>query len=180
MERLRIVDESDIAPALDAAIRDSLCICFPPDRQVYSQTRAWHGSRPAWSVVVECENIVVAHAGIVEREILAGTEGIWVAGVQNVFVLPAYRGRGLFRQVMVAAMQEAQRRGLELGLLFCTPELSPKYARLGWQVLERCTFTRIDEHGLPQPLPAKNLAMVYPLCRTAVPSGHWHLQGNDW
>lgn len=180
MDRLRIVDEADISPALDAAIRDSLCICFPPDREVYSQTRAWHGSHPAWSVVIERDPIVVAHAGIVEREIIARGERIRVAGVQNVFVLPGHRGRGLFRHVMSAAMHEAHRRGLELGLLFCTPEIGQKYAHLGWQTLEGRTFTRIDEHGQPQPIPAKNIAMFYPLLRTSAPEGHWHLQGNDW
>ncbi len=48
----RTVDEQDMEPALDAAIRQILCICFPREAAVFSQTRAWHGSAPAFSVVL--------------------------------------------------------------------------------------------------------------------------------
>jgi len=123
---------------------------------------------------------VIAHAGIVEREIRAGTTPIRVAGVQNVLVLPEFRGQGLFRQVMCAAMEEARRRGLDLGLLFCTPEIGRKYTRLGWLLLTGRQVTRIDEHGRAQPLPAKNVTMFYGLRLEAVPPGDLHLQGNDW
>jgi hypothetical protein len=40
--------------------------------------------------------------------------------------------------------------------------------------------TRIDENGFAQPLPAKNVTMIYPLRRSVIPPGDIHLQGNDW
>jgi hypothetical protein len=88
----QVVQESEITPAQDASIRSGLCLCFPPDREVFSRTRAWHGSRPTWSVLVEQEGLVVAHAGMVERGILVGRERVAIAGVQNAFVLPEHRG----------------------------------------------------------------------------------------
>jgi GNAT superfamily N-acetyltransferase len=169
----QIVDEQAITPEMDAAIRAGLCECFPPDREVFSQTRAWHGSFPTWSVVIEQAGVVIAHAAVVEREILAGDQTVRVAGVQNVFVLPAYRGQGLCRQVMTAAMDHADLRGLDLGLLFCAPQISPPY-------VEHRRITRIDELGQSQPLPKNNVALFYPLRLGGLPAGDLHLQGNDW
>jgi GNAT superfamily N-acetyltransferase len=176
----RIVPEHVLRPDEDAAIRAALCLCFPPDREVFSQTRAWHGSRPTWSVLVDDGACIVAHAGIVEREVLFGAERVRVAGIQNVFVLPECRGKGWFQQVMSAAMEEALRRELDLGLLFCSREIAAKYARIEWRLLEGRNVTRINEEGRDEPLPAKNVTMVYPLHRLDTPSGDIHLLGNDW
>lgn len=176
----RIVPEDKISPAEDAAIRAALCLCFPPDREVFSHSRAWHGSYPTWSVLVDQQDRIIAHAGIVEREVLIGTERVRVAGIQNVFVLPEYRGAGLFQQVMSVAMDVALHRGLDLGLLFCSREIAVKYARIQWRLLEARNATRIDENGCPASLPAKNVTMVYPLRRSEAPPGDIHLLGNDW
>jgi nodulation protein A len=176
----RIVSEDLISPAEDAAIRAALCLCFPPDHAVFSQTRAWHGSQPTWSVLVNHRDRIVAHAGIVEREVLFGAERVWAAGIQNVFVLPECRGKGLFQQVMSAAMEEGLRRDLDLGLLFCNREIAAKYTRIEWRLLEGRNVTRINEEGRDEPLPAKNVTMVYPLLRPNAPPGDIHLLGNDW
>ena len=176
----RIIPETSILPAEDAAIRTALCLCFPAERQVFAHTRAWHGTGPTWSVLVEDEAIVTAHAGIVQREILIGSQRMLVAGVQNVLVLPEHRKTGMFRKVMAAAMEEAGRREIDLGLLFCTPDLAGKYARLGWRLLESRPVVRIDENGCRQSLPAKNVTMFYPLRCREVPPGDIHLLGNDW
>ncbi len=118
--------------ACDASIRAGLCACFPPDREVFARSRGWHGAMPDWTVVREERGRVIAHVGVVERTVGVGGQSPRVAGVQSVFVLPAHRGRGLCRDVMQAAMTEAARRGLDFGLLFCTPQFGPIYERLGW------------------------------------------------
>ena len=176
----RTITESQMEPALDAAIRTSLCACFPHDREVFAHTRAWHGCLPDWSVVREDGGTVIAHAGVVERTIRVGEEAVRVAGVQNVFVLPDYRGEGLCRLVMTAAMAEAQRRQLDFGLLFCTESLSTIYSNLDWRRLDQRTILRIDADGREGPLPPKNLGMFYPLARHDFPAGTVRLQGNDW
>ncbi len=40
---LRIVPEAEIDEQLDQAIKAGLWTCFPHDRAVFSQTRAWRG-----------------------------------------------------------------------------------------------------------------------------------------
>ncbi len=117
----------------DAAIREALCVCFPPDREVFARTRSWHGTYPTWSVVVTEGEKVIAHAGVVEREIAAGEERVAVAGIQNVLVMPEHRGKQLFRRMMTVAMDEALGRDLDLGLLFCTPEIGRLYTKLDWR-----------------------------------------------
>lgn len=179
--KLRMIDEDQMEARLDAAIRECLCVCFPPDREVFARTRAWHGVKPNWSVLLEEEGgTLLAHLGVVERAIRVGECQVRVAGIQNVFTMPHYRGRGLSRQLTKAAMEEARRRGLEFGLLFCTPAIGRIYESQGWFYLAPRTILRIDAQGAEIPLPEKNITMFYPLRRIDFPAGTIHLQGNDW
>jgi predicted N-acetyltransferase YhbS len=177
---LNIVDESDVDVFLDQKIRNGLCVCFPEDVSVFSQTRAWHCSAPAWSVIMKEREKIIAHCGVVDRTIKAGEVPIRIAGIQNVFVLPDHRGKGLCDKVMNKAMEEAERRQYECGLLFCVPELEKVYARCGWKLLPRENVYRIDENGEVKALPEKNIAMFHPLKRTIFPPGDISLEGNDW
>ena len=113
----QIIDESSITPDVDAAIRRSLCICFPADVGSFAKTRSWHGSGPTFSVLIEHHGQVIAHVGIVDRTVRFGPTPVRAAGVQNVIVLPAYRGKGLSDAVMTTAVAESRRRGFDLGVL---------------------------------------------------------------
>ena len=174
-----VVDEAEMPPGLDERIRTGLCDCFPADRPVFSQTRAWHGSPPRYSIVLEEAGRVLAHAGIVERTIAVGGSPLRVAGVQNVFVLPEFRGRGLSGRVLQAAMDEACRRGFDCGLLFCVPALERLYIAIGWQALGPREIVRIEE-GRRLPLPGENVSLFYPLAVAVFPAGPIDLCGNDW
>jgi len=178
---IRIVDETDMTKALDKAIRDGLCASYPEQYcSVFSQTRQWHGSWPSWTVVVDKQGVVEAHVAVVDRVVTVGNEPVRVAGVQNVFVIPRSRGRGLAKVVMKKAVSEASYRGFECGLLFCQPELRKVYAACQWQLLPRERIVRVDESGQQVELPTGNIAMYFPLTRSCLPSGIIQLQGNDW
>ena len=176
---LVIIDESAMPAARDAAIRALLCECFPPDAAVFSRTRHWHGSAPAYSVVFTREALVLGHVGIVIRTVGWGGEQIAIAGVQNVAVHPSTRGTGLGARLVHAAMNEAKQRHVEFGLLFCIPELERYYRSLGWETLHVRTLMR-DEHGATVPTPAKNICMACAANRTDFPAGPIDLQGRDW
>lgn len=178
--RLLIINESEMSKGLDEQIRKGLCICFPDDMNVFSSTRAWHGSAPAWSVVVEESDRIIAHCGIVDRIIKVDIECIHIAGIQNVFVVPDYRRQGLCEMVMNKAMEEAQVRDYHGGLLFCIPQLEKIYTRCGWKTIPREKIFRIDAQGQRIQIPEKNIAMFYPLMRTHLPEGIISLEGNDW
>ena len=178
---VRIISEPDMDADTDRAIREGLCVCFPEDAGVFCHTRAWHGSAPEWSVVMEDDaGCVVAHAGVVSRTIEVGGKPLKVAGIQNVFVIPEFRGRGFCDQVMSAAMRQAASGDYDCGLLFCVPALENVYARCGWKSLGDRETVRIDENGSEVPVPGKNIAMFYPLKATGFPAGLIHLRGNDW
>jgi nodulation protein A len=177
---IRIIDEDQITSGLDREIKDGLCRCFPPDVEVFSKSRAWHGSSPAFTVIGLEAGKIVAHVGIVDRTIRVADVLIRVAGIQNVFVLPEWQKRSLSAEVMNSAMAEASRHGFDCGLLYCIPELEKVYCRCGWQRIADRDITRIDENNQELPIPGKNIAMFYPLQLTTFPDGAIHLCGNDW
>jgi len=177
---ITVVPENQMDERLDAEIRRGLCVCFPADVDVFSKTRAWHGSGPAWSVMIEEGPVVIAHLGAVERTVEVDGELVRAAGLQNVYVLPDRRGKGYVDQLLAAAMEEAGRRRYDCGLLFCVPELEKVYARCGWKAMEGIEVMRMDEQGQDTPLPGRNVAMYYPLARRELSGRRIHLRGNDW
>lgn len=174
-----IIEESEMPVEIDTSIRKGLCECFTPDAVFFAESRAWHGSSPAFTAVFLDGNAVVAHVGVVDRTISIDGRFLRVAGVQNVFVLPSQRGKQLCGQVMAAAMRESVRRGFDCGLLFCIPELEKVYTGAGWQGLGPRNAIR-TENGRDIPIPDKNIAMYYPLSLRDFPTGGIRLQGNDW
>lgn len=175
----RVVNENEMPGELDAEIRRGLCLAFPDDAAVFGKTRTWHGSGPAFSLVLEDKDRVLAHVGVVDRTVTVGGRPLRAAGIMNVYVDASQRGTGLGPKIMAAAMQEALRREFDVGLLFCVFRLEKFYASLGWLALPGREVVRVDE-GREAPLPDKNMAMYFPLRTRAFPDGVIHLRGNDW
>jgi predicted N-acetyltransferase YhbS len=177
---LLCVDEAAMTPALDVAIRELLCACFPNDAWNFSRTRTWHGSRPEYSIVY-CEGArALGHVGVAVRELSCDGETVTVAGVQNVAVHPERRGTGLSRCLMHEAMEEAARRGLPYGLLFCVPGLERFYSFLGWERVEAAVTTADDVGDTEVPGDAGNIAMVKGLTDSPLRPKAVHLRGRDW
>jgi GNAT superfamily N-acetyltransferase len=177
--QLRIVKESEINHGLDAVIKKGLCTCFPKDRFEFAQNRPWHGSIPAYSLLIEDGKNIIAHAGVVDRTIKVENRTYRVAGVQSLFVMPEHRGTGLSDRVLKAAMQEAKDRDFEYGLLFTTKDKINVYARNSWLQITRQKFIRIED-GTEIFLPDETVKMYYPLKDNDFPKGIVNLQGNDW
>jgi predicted N-acetyltransferase YhbS len=177
--RLRVLKELEIDEALDAAIRQMLVSCFPRDKSVYSHTRVWHGSTPAFTVLIEKAGQVVAHLCLIDRVIRVADQQLRVAGVGNVCVLPDYRGKGLSGRILKAAMKYAGQAGFDWGLLFTSEGVKKVYARNGWRLLPNVIVIRV-ENGQKIERPPEAVTMVYPLKLAEFPAGVVHLQGNDW
>jgi len=169
-----------MTPALDLAIKATLCVCFPDAAANFSITRAWHGSGPAYCVVVMAEGAVVAHVGAVERILRVGSQLLRIAGVQNVCVQPQFRKQGLTEPMLAQAMAEAQRRGADMGLLFCLPALEKLYARCGWRPVESRPVTATAADGRRYRLDEHNILMFFPLAAQSFPPGNIDLNGDDW
>ena len=179
---IKIIENCNISPDLDEAIRDGLVESYPADREYYSHRRTWH-SIPEWVVCAMTEERTVAgYMAVVERQVTVGQDSIPVtaAGLQGVFVSPPWRKTGLIDRIMKCTLEEARKRGLDAGLLFCLPVLENKvYGRLGWKKIDVEVLME-DNSGVKVPLPAKNIAMVIPLNIEKFPEGDIDLNGPDW
>jgi GNAT superfamily N-acetyltransferase len=176
-----IIDEEDILPELDRAIRETLVMCFPADREYYQQRSWWHCTPLYRDLGRNKKGGIVAHTAMVDRSVIVGATllKVRVAGVQSFCVLPAYRGRGLSDKMMSIAMQEAQRRGFDAGLLFCQRHLETVYGRMGWSQRHTAVYM-LDSEKNETLIPAKNITMLYPLRIKQLPQGDIDLAGTDW
>ncbi len=175
----KIIDEADITDELDSAIRNILVECFPKDSEHFSRQRWWH-SRYDWiAVATYPEETIAACLSIVERSIKAGGSDLQIAGVGNACALPCWRKKGIIDRVMEFALEEARKRGLGAGLLFCLPELEKVYKRMGWKKIDAAVVMN-DESGKQVPMPEKNIAMAIPLLVDKLPGGIIDLMGQDW
>lgn len=179
---ISIIQNSDVTPDLDRELRDALVECYPEDRNFFSRCRAWH-SEPEWIVCAFTpDGTVAAHTAVIGRTVTVGRDAIpvTIAGLQSVFVRPAWRKTGLSGRIMDAVLDEAGDRSLDAGLLFCLPVLCEKvYGRMGWRKLDTNVFMA-DTSGAVVPLPEKNIAMTYPITLNEFPAGDIDLQGRDW
>ena len=179
---ISIIQNSDVSPELDSAIREGLAECYPEDRDFFSLCRSWH-SEPEWIVYAfTSDGMVAGHTAIIERVVTVGqdTVPIKVAGIQSVFVRPPWRKTGLSGRIIEIVLKEARNRDLDAGLLFCLPVLGDKiYGDMGWRKLDAAVFMK-DNSGGRVPLPSKNIAMTIPIIMGEFPTGDIDLCGHDW
>ena len=178
---LCVINEEDISPELDRAIRETLVVCFPADRE-YFQRQSWWHCVPVYRVLGrDDKGSVAAHVAVVERAVTVGPNSskVRVAGIQSCCVLPCYRGTGLSDKMMSVAMEEANRRGFDAGLLFCLDQLETVYGRMGWSRLDAAVYVADDKEGKTS-IPAKNITMFCPLKARQFPAGDIDLVGTDW
>jgi GNAT superfamily N-acetyltransferase len=176
-----VINEHDVSPELDKAIRETLVACFPADRE-YFQRQSWWHCAPVYRVLGrDDKGSVAAHVAVVERTVIVGPDlsRVRVAGIQSCCVLPGYRGTGLSDKMMSVAMAEADERGFDAGLLYCLDQFETVYGRMGWSKLDAAVYVADDKEGKTL-IPAKNITMFYPLKATQFPAGDIDLAGPDW
>jgi GNAT superfamily N-acetyltransferase len=64
----------------------------------------------------------------------------------NMFTFPPYRHEGLGQRVLDRASQFIHASGVDLGLLFCHPELAPFYRKSGWEPVQASTYIGYGTH----------------------------------
>jgi predicted N-acetyltransferase YhbS len=178
--QIEIIHENQIKPELDEAIKNTLCICFQREQTIFSRTRAWNGNEPVWTFYMEQDGKVIAHLSFSDQNIQVENRYFHVAGVQNVCVLPDYRGQGLSRQLSQAAMQKARELQYDFGLLFTGEWLIEHYTRAGWKHLLQRTIIQLDDNCRDISISDDQNPMYYPLALNEFPAGSIHLQSRIW
>lgn len=181
MLTVEVIEETAMDAQTDRSIRDALVVCGLSGGESAVETRAWHGSCPAYSLVLKDNERIAAHVGVVERSIRVGEQSLDAVGVQNVFVLPGYRKQRLADRLLYSLADQARQRGADVGLLFCLPVLEKVYSACGWRSLGFPDVMAIHyQTGQPYPLDRKNIAMYLPVRVEDFPAGEIHLNGDDW
>ena len=175
---LETIDEETISPARDAEIKQMLFEAFPDGVESFTETRHWHGSAPLYSVVGRRGGRMVGNVGIVVRDVACGGRIVRVAGIQNLGVVPPVRGANLGGALLAEAMDEARRRGIDFGLLFCVPQLERYYSSNGWRLIDVPVIMQYQ--GQTCPIPGKNITMACELTDELFPAGEIDLRGADW
>ncbi|NLH16886.1 MAG: GNAT family N-acetyltransferase [Phycisphaerae bacterium] len=178
---IRILEESQIDPMTDAAVRGVLAECFPHYSRLFSTSRHWRGNVPLFTAIAVDKSSVVACSVVIDRTIRIGARPVRVAGVGNVCALPAYRGKGIVDRILLAAMEVAAEQGFEWGMLFCRPEILKVYERTGWQPCMDRRFVRTDSvTGKSVEMPADHGKMFLRIGYRPLPAGDIDLQGDKW
>jgi len=84
-------------------------------------------------IAIRDDGRLIASAGLLIAPVHAGGATFDVVGFGGVIVTRARRGEGLARRVMEAAIARAAELGPERALLFCRPDRSGLYAKLGFE-----------------------------------------------
>jgi GNAT superfamily N-acetyltransferase len=177
--RLRIVKETEITKLLDATVRKTLVICFPHHEDKFSKNHYLNDLKPLFSVIIEDGSDCYAYVGVIDRYIKVGGRKYRAAGVQNICVLPKYRGRQLSDVILKAAMAEAHRHNFDFGLLFTQEKIKKVYARNGWFEIKNRKFIR-TKNSIQIEMPSESIKMYYPLAVKDFPTGDVDLLGNKW
>lgn len=178
---LFVLNEEDISPEMDRAIREMLVVCFPADREYYQRQSWWH-CVPVYRVLGKNDKgSIVAHTAVVERTVVVGPalSKVRVVGIQSFCIVQDYRRTGLSNKMMSVAMEEASKRGFDAGLLFCRKLLEKLYGEMGWYRLDAAVYMTDDEKAKTL-IPAGNITMFYPLTVMKLPAGDIDLAGTDW
>jgi aminoglycoside 2'-N-acetyltransferase I len=130
---VRIVRTDELGQELLGALRALMLIAFE-DR--FSE-EDWANTLGGRHAVVTVDGVVVAHAALVERTLVAGERRLRAGYVEGVATVPNQQRRGHGSQAM-RALQELITEGYEIGGL--STGAHAFYERLGWERWRGHTF----------------------------------------
>jgi len=135
MPSTRTFSTEEATPAVLAEIRGLLDVAFEGE----FTEEDWEHTVGGWHVVVVEDDVVVSHAAVVPRLLVAGDRSIRAGYVEGVATESGRQGEGLGTKAMTGAATLI-RRQFELGAL--STGRHEFYQRLGWERWEGPTFVR--------------------------------------
>lgn len=168
---MRLAATAELTPDTLASLRALLATAFDDFTD-----DDWDHGLGGVHVLVEDGDLVVAHAVVVPRTLLAGDRRWRTGYVENVAAAPDRRGRGLGRAVADAATSLVAAH-YELGAL--STGIQPFYERLGWLPWWGRTAVALPS-GDVQPTPDDDDSVMVLPTQQARPSALGELLVCDW
>lgn len=126
-----------VGPDMDRLIKVGLATCWPQlaDR-FFKEGRILNGNFPLYTLVILNERAekVIAHCGLVAKEISCSKTPYEVAGLQQTFVIPEYRGTGLTRILLDTFMQLSHLHKFDFAVGFARTGICEFHRKAGWSV----------------------------------------------
>jgi len=76
---------------------------------------------------------LVGHVSITKRKVVCDSKEYLVGGVGDVIITKQNRKKGFGKKIMEETNEVLKKRGFDLGLLFCHPNLDKFYTKSGWK-----------------------------------------------
>lgn len=128
--RLRRLRTDELTAAEIDAIRALLSVAFGEDEDERFTEEDWQHSIGGIHVLVDVDDVLAAHASVVEREIHVGDRPLRTGYVEAVAAVPALQGAG-YGTIAMEAIDAIIRDRFELGVLGTGSHHF--YERLGWR-----------------------------------------------
>jgi aminoglycoside 2'-N-acetyltransferase I len=135
---VHLVDERDISPEQDAAIRALLVSAFSRESAEHFRTSSYWGPRPTHRLWLEDrDQAIVAHLDLETRTIQVGDVDVLVAGVGEVATAPGLQGSGVGRRMMAELQRVLKSEApVSFGILQCGDQVLGFYESTGWQRID--------------------------------------------
>ena len=176
--QIHFIPDAEIDPDLQMEIDGLDKLAFEPERLEDDPELSGITWAPSeWMALGRAGGVLITQLGLLKREILAGGERVWVAGVGGVATHPQYqkKGHGL---ALLRAATPFMRNIIQVpfGLLICGDETRYFYERAGWQAAaDNVLFAQeTGERSL------NACVMILPLGKQAWRAGKIDLCGMPW
>jgi predicted acetyltransferase len=176
--QIKILSNDQISHELEKQIDELDHLAYSsikqPEDPEYSQI-VWAAHR--WMVLGFINDVLVTQLCLLKREILAGAEHVWVAGLGGVATDPQWQRHGFALQILREAekfMQDVIQ--VPFGLLICDQEIQSHYTRCGWlKAAQSLRYSQSDQSHV-----LNTNVMILPLTNKVWSSGDVDLCGSPW
>ena len=176
--QIRFIHHQEISPELRIKIEELDHLAFAGDDidndPEFANIR-W--AIPDWMALGFLNEELVTQLSMPKREIMAGSERVWVAGIGGMATHPNYHHKG-YGSALLKATETFMRNELQVpfGLLICADETQPFYELAHWERVADLLYYRQED----QRRSLHTSVMILQLKNQAWPTGEIDLCGAPW
>ena len=176
--QIRFIHHQEISPELRIKIEELDHLAFAGDDidndPEFANIR-W--ATPDWMALGFINEELVTQLSMPKREIMIGTERVWVAGIGGMATHPKHHHKG-YGSALLKATETFMRNELQVpfGLLICADETRPFYELANWERVADLLYY----HQEDQRRSLHTSVMILQLKNQVCPAGEIDLCGAPW